>query len=812
MAKLFRDFGDAGAARDITSHEAAQIFGVSPSFVEALARETDSETSSRYPHTYKALRGEWAQSEFVKWRDRAATMNDLARAKAHETTGELGYNKDMIKGMEGYQRIRPENLIKSLAASSTEASSIAMKILNQGRKAGWSPARAVATALFSLTLSSEELALFMPVYHECLMWLTDSDYLEVAKELHSICKRSLTFAGVEQNMRVVARMLYLHCLAGRGAFGPKAPLDVEMQERKNRPKHRRNFRDGQWSVESHYRHAAEEANQVISKMSRAPDMLGIEEYNKQRIWHVPSGHGGGAVKAGDLGLENLPGMNANSKLEGKRALNAMLRPVAKPDVMDIRSKPMLKVEPGIPHRRLFPVDYESAGIFEVFEHAAKPLLQTSEYSCLLKTVKHTLLQRMKLLQHISEGKAVASLDAAAWDEQHTADELKLTADVIVRVAKHFDVEVGRELEELGRKLDAAQRRKKVQVEDEEYVIDGSLFSGEGLTQTQNTKAAERALADAVSSLRALLNRAFNAQGMGKGDDITILVTDVMAALCVAEMLRQVGAEFAWEKVLIGTDAAELERCIVSDNDGFSHSVARRMGSMPVAEPQGSLFLRQDEAMRVSVVMRDDMLRYGAHRVDAIAVQKAVLMTERVDLASCRVDETPSCYYPRSAGGLGLGEFLWLGEMEPRMLMTKPLVMESVLQKGAYSKLKRSAAQAQLDSWESTVRSRNRQFDVCKYAPEKELQQPILEIVGSCLPQSCELIDRERDRQAVRDWVERWKNVEMVKLPRDSQAEIAVMKAIEPCECTVGESKYCQRYCRCIASRNAVLLPSTLVPL
>ena len=65
--------------------------------------------------------------------------------------------------------------------------------------------------------------------------------------------------------------------------------------------------------------------------------------------------------------------------------------------------------------KLFPLDYESAGVFEALEKAAKPILQASEYSCLLKSVKHMLLQRAKLLAQVQSGKAVPSVDASAWD-------------------------------------------------------------------------------------------------------------------------------------------------------------------------------------------------------------------------------------------------------------------------------------------------------------------------------------------------------------------------------------------------------------
>ena len=122
--------------------------------------------------------------------------------------------------------------------------------------------------------------------------------------------------------------------------------------------------------------------------------LDVEGCNRERFWHVSSGHGGGSAGAGELGLECLPGMDTNPKLVGKRSLNALLHPVKEPsNTMVMSSEPMLKVEPGIPHRRLFPLDYESAGVFEVLEKAAKPILQASEYSCLLKSVKHMLLQR-----------------------------------------------------------------------------------------------------------------------------------------------------------------------------------------------------------------------------------------------------------------------------------------------------------------------------------------------------------------------------------------------------------------------------------
>ena len=79
------------------------------------------------------------------------------------------------------------------------------------------------------------------------------------------------------------------------------------------------------------------------------------------------------MKSEDLGLSAGPGLGAGTKLEGKRALNALLRPVTIPegDVV-LTPKPMNKYESGIPRRRLFPLDYEFRGLFEVVETAAKP--------------------------------------------------------------------------------------------------------------------------------------------------------------------------------------------------------------------------------------------------------------------------------------------------------------------------------------------------------------------------------------------------------------------------------------------------------
>ena len=96
---------------------------------------------------------------------------------------------------------------------------------------------------------------------------------------------------------------------------------------------------------------------------------------------MPGGHGGGAVRARELALEGLPGVESSSKLVGKRSLNALLRPVEVPNGdMTIKSRPMLKIELGIAHRRLFPVDYSSAGIFELFESRECSKTDPSELS------------------------------------------------------------------------------------------------------------------------------------------------------------------------------------------------------------------------------------------------------------------------------------------------------------------------------------------------------------------------------------------------------------------------------------------------
>ena len=110
-----------------------------------------------------------------------------------------------------------------------------------------------------------------------------------------------------------------------------------------------------------------------------------------------------------------------------------------------------------------------------------------ECSCLLKTVKHMVLQRLCPLGHLCSSPAVASLDAAAWDEQHTEEKLKIAVDLVIVVITRFDKAKGGHFQAIAEKLDDAQRRKLVIDKDVTYSVDGSLFPGEGLTQIQSQR-------------------------------------------------------------------------------------------------------------------------------------------------------------------------------------------------------------------------------------------------------------------------------------------------------------------------------------
>ena len=68
---------------------------------------------------------------------------------------------------------------------------------------------------------------------------------------------------------------------------------------------------------------------------------------------------------------------------------------------------------------------------------------------------------------------MASLDAAAWDEQHTADELNMTTRLMCGVVRHFNKDVTDELDSLADKLDSAQRKKVVVDGDSQYVVEGT---------------------------------------------------------------------------------------------------------------------------------------------------------------------------------------------------------------------------------------------------------------------------------------------------------------------------------------------------
>ena len=82
----------------------------------------------------------------------------------------------------------------------------------------------------------------------------------------------------------------------------------------------------------------------------------------------------------------------------------------------------------------------------------------------------------------------------------------MTVDLVIVVITRFDKAKGDHFQAKAEKLDDAQRRKLAMDKDVTYSVDGSLFLGEGLTQRQITKAAERALADAADGLQSPLSR------------------------------------------------------------------------------------------------------------------------------------------------------------------------------------------------------------------------------------------------------------------------------------------------------------------
>ena len=184
-------------------------------------------------------------------------------------------------------------------------------------------------------------------------------------------------------------------------------------------------------------------------------------------------------------------MKADDKLSGKRKLNALLVPFddikRAPEDLEYWSSPMLKSEVGIFARCLWPLDFEAHCHVEPFEAATKRILRDSPFSQLQKEVEFLLAQRIAMIDHCRSCRAIACIDAASWDEQHSTSALNNVIDGVA-----VEMSVARPEQEHANALKHGQAHKRVRPDQAgKYAeLSATLLSGDGLTSFINTEESD----------------------------------------------------------------------------------------------------------------------------------------------------------------------------------------------------------------------------------------------------------------------------------------------------------------------------------
>eukprot|EP00971_Amphidinium_carterae_P090912 1799344-Amphidinium_carterae.1 len=245
-----------------------------------------------------------------------------------------------------YIRIRPKHLARCLQHCGSPDVGVALDILDTGADWGWGPSRAVAMAIYALTVSEDSWRRVARLLLEVIAPLDDVEFMLAMKELNGYVKQSSALFDELLSASQLADFLYLHALAGRADWPDKQEEAVEVNTRRTSQVARRCYLNGQWSSEAMSQLNQEEALS-FANIVRPSQLVSQAEHASNRIWLSANGHCGTRFLAGDLGLTNLCRMGADARLESRRKVAALCLKYEIHNTGMFRTRPFPKIESGV---------------------------------------------------------------------------------------------------------------------------------------------------------------------------------------------------------------------------------------------------------------------------------------------------------------------------------------------------------------------------------------------------------------------------------------------------------------------------------
>ena len=178
-------------------------------------------------------------------------------------------------------------------------------------------------------------------------------YITATKKLHDMVKAYGFCLGDELKWEEASEHLYLNLLAGRAWWPEKEMIENEVAGRRAADTRKVRHDGVPWS-ELEYEELC--AMDLRSERALGSHVRTLSEHNPELLWLAASA--GRGPTAGELGLQGLLGMTPEERFSGRRKLRTQLEKTDLGTLRPYRTSPFGgKVEAGILHRRLWPLEY-----------------------------------------------------------------------------------------------------------------------------------------------------------------------------------------------------------------------------------------------------------------------------------------------------------------------------------------------------------------------------------------------------------------------------------------------------------------------
>jgi hypothetical protein len=267
--------------------------------------------------------------------------------------------------------------------------------------------------------------------------------------------------------------------------------------------------------------------------------------------------------------------------------------------------------------------------------------------------------KLDVLTRVTRGDACMNTDGANFNAKHHTEDLEIVYDVIKGTvpADHANEQTYQDVQGAAHKYVQMLKGRRVVIPRMPgagggmgFVVDHTLFSGESTTMLVNTVEIGSL---GMSAADYLVNR--NALAwlllFWKGDDLNGFTHSWLVALLVLKCLERSGMEIESSKDHVEYGFSEHERCIVT-SAGYGGSLARKVGAIVAAEPQGSLALTLEEALQNFNEARMCLVCRGVEPGKALAMFEAGLRTY-MDASHVDSNIWRLCHIPKVNGGYGL---------------------------------------------------------------------------------------------------------------------------------------------------------------